>query len=85
LFGNVYISEKPLDIKRNMDKPEKSDKPSDKSTESTKPSNEKKVTFPATIRRTKKGHWYITIPSSLKKILAWEKEKVVQVTLEKLV
>lgn len=44
----------------------------------------KKISFPATIRKTKKNHWYITIPASAKRLIVWEKEKVVQVTLEKI-
>lgn len=47
--------------------------------------SDKKISFPATIRKTRKGHWYITIPTSVKRLIAWDKEKIVQVTLEKIV
>lgn len=41
------------------------------------------MTFPAKITRTKKGHWYITIPTSVKGLISWEKKKVFKITIEK--
>lgn len=43
---------------------------------------ENTVSFFAIIRKTKKGHWYVTIPPTIKELIQWEKKKVIKITLE---